>query len=298
MCESDSHWEEREVDPISPLVIFRVHDGHAFEALVRRGGKCHIEGASQPTGMTAVARVEIYSSDWCPYCARAKSLLAKKGVAFEELVVDGNPELRMKMAERAGGRSTVPQIVIDETAVGGASALARRDRRRLARLRLSPSWLGARTDVATAIQWAVRRYVLAMPLALTLATAGFALFFVPYWLTGRAVARVRLDPDERSTWKLLLGGAFYVSWVLALAALAGFVRGAIGGLATLALAPTIGMIGLVIRERWRGAWNEARRFFLLRSRRDLVATLRERQHALAERLKSLYQERAVTASAG
>ena len=96
----------------------------------------------------------------------------------------------------------------------------------------------------------------------------------------------------------VLGGAFYVSWVLALAALAGFVRGAIGGLATLALAPTIGMIGLVIRERWRGAWNEARRFFLLRSRRDLVATLRERQHALAERLKSLYQERAVTASAG
>ena len=66
-----------------------------------------------------MAHVEIYSSDWCPYCARAKSLLQKKGVAFEEIVVDGNPELRMKMAERAGGRSTVPQIFIDGRAIGG-----------------------------------------------------------------------------------------------------------------------------------------------------------------------------------
>ena len=70
-----------------------------------------------------MARVEIYSSDWCPYCARAKSLLKKKGVAYEEIVVDGKPELRMKMAERAGGRSTVPQIFIDGRAIGGCDDL-------------------------------------------------------------------------------------------------------------------------------------------------------------------------------
>jgi glycerol-3-phosphate O-acyltransferase/dihydroxyacetone phosphate acyltransferase len=174
-----------------------------------------------------------------------------------------------------------------------------RDHRlRLARLRLSPGWLGARTDFATGLRWAVRRYLLVMPLALTLAAAGFVLFFPPYWLTGRVVARVRLDPDERSTWKLLLGGACYGLWVLALAGVAALVRGAVAGLATLALAPTIGMIGLVIRERWRGAWSEARRFFLLRSRRDLVSALRIRQHALAERLRALYQARAVTAPPG
>lgn len=73
--------------------------------------------------MTAVARVEIYSSDWCPYCARAKLLLQKKGIEFEEIVVDGNPELRMQMAERAGGRSTVPQIFIDGRAIGGCDDL-------------------------------------------------------------------------------------------------------------------------------------------------------------------------------
>jgi glutaredoxin 3 len=70
-----------------------------------------------------VARIEIYSSDWCPYCARAKLLLHKKGVEFEEIVVDGNPELRMRMAERAGGRSTVPQIFIDGRAIGGCDDL-------------------------------------------------------------------------------------------------------------------------------------------------------------------------------
>jgi glycerol-3-phosphate O-acyltransferase/dihydroxyacetone phosphate acyltransferase len=171
-------------------------------------------------------------------------------------------------------------------------------RRRLARLRLSPGWLGARTDLATGLGWAVRRYVLVMPLALTLAAAGFALFFPPYWLTGRVIARIRLDRDERSTWKLLLGAAFYGIWVLALAGVAAFVRGGVAGLATLALAPAIGMIGLVIRERWRGAWSEARRFFLLRSRRDLVSALRIQQRALAEQLKSLYQARAATAPPG
>ena len=174
----------------------------------------------------------------------------------------------------------------------------REHRRRLALLNLSPRWLGARADVATAITWAARRYVLVMPLALSIAAAGFVLFFPPYWLTGRAVARIRLDPDERSTWKLLLGGACYLLWVLLLAGAVALLRGAIAGLAALALVPAIGMIGLVIRERWRGAWEDARRFFLLRSRRDLVAALRERQHALAERLKTLYPERAAPAPLG
>ncbi len=169
-------------------------------------------------------------------------------------------------------------------------------RRRLARLRLSPRWLGARTDVATAVTWAVRRYVLLVPLALAFAAAGFLLFFPPYWLTGRAVGRIRLDPDERSSWKLLLGGAMYVTWVLALTAGMTLWRGVPAGILTLALAPTIGMIGLVIRERWRGAWSDARRFLLLRARRSLVDALREEQRTLGARLKTLYEERAARAA--
>jgi hypothetical protein len=51
--------------------------------------------------------------------------------------------------------------------------------------------------------------------------------------------------------------------------------------------PAIGMLGLVVRERWRGAWADARRFFRMRSRRDLVAQLRDERRALGARLDAL-----------
>jgi glutaredoxin 3 len=75
-----------------------------------------------------VARVEIYSTMFCPYCARARSLLAKKGVAFENIDVIEEPERRREMVERAGGRTSVPQIFIDGTHVGGSDELAALDR--------------------------------------------------------------------------------------------------------------------------------------------------------------------------
>ena len=168
-------------------------------------------------------------------------------------------------------------------------------RRRLARLGLSPKWLGAQVDLTTALRWTVRRYVLAMPAALLLALSGLALFFPPYWLTGQLVHRLRLDVDERSSWKLLLGGGIYGAWLLLLATAAGLSRGLWAFAAVLLAVPAVGLAGLVIRERWHGAWSDARRFFLLRSRGDLVATLRDQQRGLAERLKALYQERPMTA---
>lgn len=74
-----------------------------------------------------MATVEIYSSDFCPFCARAKSLLKKKGVDFEEINVDGDPGKRTEMMERAEGRRTVPQIFIDGEGVGGSDELAALD---------------------------------------------------------------------------------------------------------------------------------------------------------------------------
>lgn len=67
-----------------------------------------------------MADVTIYTTPWCPYCARAKALLTSKGVAFTEIDVEGKPELRAHMSELAGGRSSVPQIFIDGAAVGGS----------------------------------------------------------------------------------------------------------------------------------------------------------------------------------
>jgi glutaredoxin 3 len=75
-----------------------------------------------------MARVEIYTSQWCPYCHRAKDLLGRKGVAYREIPVDDDPEERQRMRERAGGRHTVPQIFIDGGHVGGCDDLYALDR--------------------------------------------------------------------------------------------------------------------------------------------------------------------------
>jgi glutaredoxin 3 len=68
------------------------------------------------------ARVIMYATSWCPYCARAKELLERKGVELEEIDVDASPEARKEMLARSG-RRTVPQIFIGETHVGGSDEL-------------------------------------------------------------------------------------------------------------------------------------------------------------------------------
>ena len=70
-----------------------------------------------------MAEVVIYSSDYCPFCMRAKQLLASKGVDFQEICVDGEPAVRAEMTRLAGGRTSVPQIWIGGTHVGGCDEL-------------------------------------------------------------------------------------------------------------------------------------------------------------------------------
>jgi len=67
--------------------------------------------------------VEIYTTPICPYCAMAKRLLQKKGVAYSEIDVSRDPALREAMVQRAHGRRTVPQIFIGGTHVGGCDDL-------------------------------------------------------------------------------------------------------------------------------------------------------------------------------
>jgi glutaredoxin 3 len=66
-----------------------------------------------------MANVEIYTWSSCPFCIRAKSLLKSKGVAFTEYGIDGDENARAKMADRANGRRSVPQIFIDDRHIGG-----------------------------------------------------------------------------------------------------------------------------------------------------------------------------------
>jgi glutaredoxin 3 len=71
-----------------------------------------------------MAKVEIYTKYMCPYCTRAKRLLADKGAAFEEYDITMGGPKRGEMLQRANGRSTVPQIFIDDRHVGGSDDLA------------------------------------------------------------------------------------------------------------------------------------------------------------------------------
>jgi glutaredoxin 3 len=67
--------------------------------------------------------IVIYTTSTCPYCVAAKALLREKGVAFEEIDVGRQPELRAEMRKKAAGRHTVPQIFIGGTHVGGCDDL-------------------------------------------------------------------------------------------------------------------------------------------------------------------------------
>lgn len=70
-----------------------------------------------------MADVTIYTTMMCPYCYRAKKLLTDKGVAFTEIDVGMDPDLRAEMVRKAGGRQTVPQIFIGGMHVGGSDDL-------------------------------------------------------------------------------------------------------------------------------------------------------------------------------
>lgn len=70
-----------------------------------------------------MAKIEVYTTTYCPYCARAKELLKSKGVAFEEIDVTENAGLREKMIELSGGRRTVPEVFVNGRIVGGYDEL-------------------------------------------------------------------------------------------------------------------------------------------------------------------------------
>ncbi len=72
--------------------------------------------------------IEIYTQPWCPYCARAVSLLNSKGVTFREIDAPHGTAERQESVRRSGGRSTVPQIFIAGRHIGGCDELVALDR--------------------------------------------------------------------------------------------------------------------------------------------------------------------------
>ncbi len=77
----------------------------------------------------ARGQVTMYVTTFCPYCVRAKTLLKRKGVAVEEINLDGDFEQRQALVKKSGGQRTVPQIWVGTEHVGGCDELYALDRR-------------------------------------------------------------------------------------------------------------------------------------------------------------------------
>ena len=75
-----------------------------------------------------MAKIVMYSTQYCPYCVQAKRLLTKKGVAFEEIDVSRDAELRRNMVQMSGGRMTVPQIFVNDQRIGDCDEIYALDR--------------------------------------------------------------------------------------------------------------------------------------------------------------------------
>jgi glutaredoxin 3 len=78
--------------------------------------------------MSATTEIVMYSTAWCGYCQRARSLLERKGAPVREIKIDEDPRERDVMLQRTGGRRTVPQIFIGERHIGGYDDLAALER--------------------------------------------------------------------------------------------------------------------------------------------------------------------------
>ena len=76
-----------------------------------------------------MARVTVYTTNWCPYCRAAERLLQDKGVDYNRIDVHGDHQTRRWLVEATGGRTTVPQIFINDQSIGGFDELSALDRR-------------------------------------------------------------------------------------------------------------------------------------------------------------------------
>jgi 1-acyl-sn-glycerol-3-phosphate acyltransferase len=163
----------------------------------------------------------------------------------------------------------------------------RRHARSLAQLDLTPADLNSDLNASTAVRWSLQRLPLLLLPAFALAIAGLVLWWIPYRLTGIVAEGIRGERDIRSTYKLYGGIVLYAAWLAILVIVAAALGGPLWAVAVLLLAPALGITGLWIRERWRLAWRDARRYFILRRHPWRVRDLRRRQHELAEGFEEL-----------
>jgi 1-acyl-sn-glycerol-3-phosphate acyltransferase len=232
----------------------------------------------------ALARVTINLERW----EDAPLLETAEAVYATEYPTDPDPAARVRRIREVAG--ALSRLRRDER--GTWRSLAREvagHARALRVLGMTPGQLRGGNDPALAAEWVARQAAF-FALGVPLAALGTALYFVPYRLTRPASGLTRPTDDVRATSKVLMGGILHLAWTAGLAVLAGWRWGAWAGAGALLALPMIGVVTLRVRDRWRRATGEARRFVLRARRGDAVEELRARQRDLAGRLHALWEE--------
>ena len=169
-----------------------------------------------------------------------------------------------------------------------ARALRAHDRV-LTRMGLTPHTLKEQVTSEIALRWTLSR--IPQLAFVPLAAVGFVLFWIPREITA-AVAEKLARPegeDAVPTYRVLAGFLFFSGWFMLLAIASSFFVGAWGGVLVFLTLPFIALSTLAVGDSRRLTWEAIRRFFVLRVQRDRVTALRERQRALAEQLRQLYE---------
>lgn len=161
----------------------------------------------------------------------------------------------------------------------------------LARLHLTPSTLKARPTIDASVSWLIERLpLLAM---LPLAAIGLILFFIPREVTGLVAGKLARAEGEDAvpTFRVLYGAAIFLLWFILLSVAGGMAFGAPAGFLLFLVLPFLAYAGIKIGDSQRLSWLVVRRFFIMRFQRARIADLRARQRALADSLRTLFENR-------
>jgi len=122
-----------------------------------------------------------------------------------------------------------------------------------------------------------------------ISAAGHAVFFIPYRITDWIATRPHIRLERQSTWKLLGGAVLYLTWIELLSLAAGIVFGPRWAIATAICLPILAVATQIVRDRWRQARVQARRYLLLRRKGQVRERLLEQRGRLAQSLEELRQ---------
>jgi glycerol-3-phosphate O-acyltransferase/dihydroxyacetone phosphate acyltransferase len=199
-------------------------------------------------------------------------------------------DARDEMARLHAATNALAQLRLGEESRWRPLARALRAHDRvLTRMGLTPHTLKEQVTSEIALRWTLSR--IPQLAFVPLAAVGFVLFWIPREITA-AVAEKLARPegeDAVPTYRVLAGFLFFSGWFMLLAIASSFFVGAWGGVLVFLTLPFIALSTLAVGDSRRLTWEAIRRFFVLRVQRDRVTALRERQRALAEQLRQLYE---------